>query len=194
MFIFPLEQLPYYQNFAYRERFFSPEECDRALALLQQFPLQDAMVRKDDTLKYADNIRKSRVSYLPWAREAEWIYQRLAAAVLECNKSLYNFELTGFLEGLQIAQYQAGSFFDWHQDFGYREMSVRKLSIVAQLTEPTQYEGGDLEFFATGSTQKAVRTRGSLIIFPSFSLHRVMPLTSGARYSLVGWVSGPHYR
>ncbi len=164
------------------------------MALLNQFPLQDAVVRKDDKLSYANDIRKSRVSYIPWVKEAEWIYQRLAAAVLECNKAMYSFQLSGFLEGLQVGQYQAGSFFDWHQDFGYREHSIRKLSIVAQLTDTSQYEGGDLEFFSGQSPQKAVRSRGTLVIFPSFVLHRVTPTTAGTRHSLVGWVSGPPFR
>ena len=194
MYIFPLEQLPYYQNYAFREKFFSTEECDRLLAMLNQYPLQDAPAPRDGNLAFAGDIRKSRVSFIPWVKEAEWIFQRLMAAVLECNKSLYNFQLTGFLEGLQMEQYQTGSFFDWHQDFGYRELSVRKLSVVAQLTEPTQYEGGDVEFFSGRGPQKAVRSRGALLMFPSFVLHRVTPTTSGTRHSLVGWVSGPPFR
>ena len=197
MVIFPIEQLSYYQNFAFREKFFSPEECDRILALLNQYPPQEATVRRDDAvgaLGTDEAIRKSRVTFIPMIKEAEWIHQKLAAAAIECNKALYNFQLTGFLEGLQLGQYQAGHFYGWHMDFGYREMSIRKLSIVAQLTDPSQYEGGDLELYSGKTPMKAVRTRGALIFFPSFVLHRITPITSGVRHSLVGWVSGPPFR
>lgn len=194
MMIFPIEQLPYYQNWAFREKFFSPEECDRALALLNANPLQDVAVRKEDSPASGADVRKSRVALVPWAKDAEWIYQRLAAAVLECNKSLYNFQLAGILENVQIDKYQVGSFFDWHQDFGFRESSIRKLSLVVQLTDGGQYEGGDLELFSGRGPQKAIRTRGALIIFPSFVSHRISPVTAGARHALSAWVSGPPFR
>ncbi|HWE01976.1 MAG TPA: 2OG-Fe(II) oxygenase [Tepidisphaeraceae bacterium] len=194
MYLFPLEQSQYYQNYAFREKFFSPEECDRVLALLNQYPLQDAVAPRADNLAYPRDVRKSRVASLPWIKDAEWIFQRLTAAVMECNKSLYNFQLAGFMEGLRIDEYQAGSFYDWHQDFGYREQSIRKISLIAQLTEPSQYQGGDVEFFSGRGPQKAVRARGAILLFPSFVLHRVAPMTAGTRHALVGWVAGPPFR
>jgi PKHD-type hydroxylase len=193
MMIFPIEQLPYYQNWAFREKFFSPEECDRALALLNTNPLQDVVLRREDS-PAGPEIRKSRAALVPWVKDAEWIYQRLAAAVLECNKSLFSFQLSGILENAQIDRYQIGSFFDWHQDFGFRETSSRKLSLVVQLTDAGQYEGGDLELFSGRGPQKAMRTRGALIIFPSFVSHRITPVTAGTRHALAGWVSGPPFR
>lgn len=194
MYIFPLEQNQYYQNYAFREKFFSPEECDRVLGLLKQYPLQDAVVQTNESLKYAGEIRKSRVTFLPWVQELSWVFQRLASGVLEANKSLYNFNLAGFTEGLQLAEYANGAFFDWHQDSGRDAFSIRKLSIVVQLTDGKSYEGGDLEFIYSREAQRAVRTRGALILFPSYVVHRVTPLTAGVRHSLVGWVSGPPFR
>jgi PKHD-type hydroxylase len=40
----------------------------------------------------------------------------------------------------------------------------------------------------------AHRARGTLVAFPSYLLHRVTPITSGTRKSLVAWVSGPVFR
>lgn len=194
MFIFPFEQLPHYQNWAFREKFFSPEECDRVILLLNSFPARETVLRTDEGLATAADLRKSRVAMISWIKEAEWIYQRLAAAVLECNKALYNFQLSGIIEGVQIDQYPAGGFFDWHQDFGPRESSIRKLSLIVQLTDSAQYQGGDLEFFSGRGPQKAIRTRGSLMIFPSYVPSRIAAVTGGTRNSLVGWVSGPPLR
>ena len=194
MMIIPIDQLPYYQNWAFREKFFAPEECDKVLAVLNAVPLQDVILRKDESAAPGAELRKSRVAVVPWIKEAEWIFQRIAAAVLECNKSLYNFQLTGLLENLQLDQYPTGGFFDWHQDFALRDASIRKLSVVVQLTDGSQYEGGDLEFFAGRGPHKAIRSRGTLLMFPSFVTHRIAPVTAGTRHALVGWISGPPFR
>jgi len=194
MFIFPFEQLPHYQNWAFREKFFSPDECDRVLAFLNSFPPKDVVMRTDEGLSSAADLRRSCVAMIPWIKDAEWIYQRLAAAVLECNKAIYNFQLSGIVEGIQIDQYPTGGFFDWHQDFGPRESSIRKLSLIAQLSDANQYQGGDLELFSGRGPQKAIRTRGSLMIFPSFVPQRITPITGGTRNSLLAWVSGPAFK
>jgi len=191
MFIFPLEQNPYYQNYAFREKFLSPEECERVLILLNQYPLKEFAARKEDS---SGDLRKSRASALPWTQESAGICQRLAAAVVEANKSLYNFNLTGIVENLQIDEYGVGQYFDWHQDFGFREQSIHKLNIVVQLSDPNRYQGGDLELQSGSTVRKAPRSRGAITMFPSFVPQRITPVTSGVRHSLVGWVSGPPFR
>ena len=70
----------------------------------------------------------------------------------------------------------------------------RKLSLSLQLTDPSQYEGCDLQFQGGRRIETAPRTRGALIAFPSYVLHRVTPITRGVRKSLVCWVSGPEFR
>ncbi|MDB2656544.1 2OG-Fe(II) oxygenase [Crocinitomicaceae bacterium] len=79
-------------------------------------------------------------------------------------------------------------------DFGAAEISARKLSVTVQLSDPDEYEGGDLEFMINHKTVKAPRKKGTIVVFPSFIMHRVTPITKGTRQSIVGWVSGPPYR
>ncbi|HXS81027.1 MAG TPA: 2OG-Fe(II) oxygenase, partial [Gammaproteobacteria bacterium] len=84
-------------------------------------------------------------------------------------------------------------FYDWHTDFaGIRPL--RKLSISIQLSRAEDYEGGELELLYGNQPQKLDKTRGTLIAFPSFMLHRVMPVTRGTRWSLVAWVVGARWR
>ena len=66
-------------------------------------------------------------------------------------------------------------------------------SIVVQLTDPSEYEGGDLEILTTENPFWAAKEKGSCILFPSFCLHKVHPVTKGLRNSLVLWVSGPPF-
>ena len=100
------------------------------------------------------------------------------------------------MEGLQFTEYKSpGQHYDMHID----KLSggvVRKLTFVLQLTDPDTYEGSDLEMIlgAGKDTFKTLRTRGTLILFPSYNLHRVTPITKGTRHSLVGWITGKPFK
>lgn len=71
----------------------------------------------------------------------------------------------------------------------------RKLSMTAQLTDPSEYEGSDLHFVQQIDQRipdaSLLRQRGSVIFFPSYSLHYVTPCTRGSRMALIGWFTGP---
>ena len=66
-----------------------------------------------------------------------------------------------------------------------------ELSIVVQLSDESEYEGGLFQISRGSHTFDGPKEKGSVIIFPSFVLHRVLPVTSGERNSLVSWISGP---
>ncbi len=70
----------------------------------------------------------------------------------------------------------------------------RKLSLSLQLSDPARYQGCDLELSYGDGVQQAPRSRGTVIAFPSYVLHRVTPIASGTRKSLVIWASGPDFR
>jgi len=140
-----------------------------------------------------ESLRKSSVMSIVPGGSGNWIFERLTKTIYDAN-SFYNFDLNGFFEPLQLAEYQAGDFFDWHLDFGAGPSSTRKLSLSIQLSDSDDYEGGDLEFRIDNRIIKAPRTPGTAIIFPSFVMHRVSEITKGTRRSLVGWVSGPSFR
>ena len=71
--------------------------------------------------------------------------------------------------------------------------TIRKLSITIQLSSPQDYEGGDL-ILHNGEPEKMQKELGKLIVFPSYTLHEVTPVTKGTRYSLVAWVAGKPFR
>jgi PKHD-type hydroxylase len=107
----------------------------------------------------------------------------------------YNFNLTGFGEPLQLTNYDNtdNGMYSWHQDFG--GTVSRKLSLVLQLSDPADYEGGNLELNAGGYEPIRIeKRRGLLVAFPSWQVHQVTPVTQGTRQSLVAWVTGPRFR
>jgi PKHD-type hydroxylase len=73
-------------------------------------------------------------------------------------------------------------------------MAVRKLSISIQLTNPEEYEGGELYLYDEDKGTLMSKEQGTLIIFPSYVLHEVMPVTKGERNSLVTWVTGKQFK
>ena len=48
--------------------------------------------------------------------------------------------------------------------------------------------------FRSDSPEYMPREQGQIIVFPSYTLHEVTPITKGTRYSLVSWVSGPSFK
>jgi len=141
-----------------------------------------------------NSIRDSQVSWINCIEDNAWIYQRLNDVVFHNNEKFYNFDLTE-MQPLQFTKYPAGSgFYVSHIDMAYKSSSTRKLSFSVQLSDPSTYEGGDLLLHLRRKPTKMPRDRGTIIFFPSWTLHEVTPVTSGVRYSLVGWVTGPRFK
>lgn len=113
---------------------------------------------------------------------------------VELNRRYFCVEINA-IGSVQIARYDAADqgFFDWHLDFG-PPAPHRKISITVQLSDPADYEGGDLEFAFRREPHRAERQRGMIIAFPSWLMHRVSPVTRGTRWSLVSWIIGPRWR
>jgi PKHD-type hydroxylase len=95
--------------------------------------------------------------------------------------------------GILTNYYGDGGHYDWHADLG-PGISNRKLSVVLQLSDPKDYVGGDLQMNTGGAITTVPKEYGLLCFFPSFVLHRVTPLTSGTRTSLVTWLCGANLR
>ena len=91
-----------------------------------------------------------------------------------------------------------GGRFDWHQDYGRDAgdpaREPRKLTLSLQLSDPAAYDGCDLQAQGSGLVDTAPRSRGALVAFPSYVLHRATPITRGQRKSLVAWALGPDLR
>jgi PKHD-type hydroxylase len=107
----------------------------------------------------------------------------------------WEYSLSGF-EKVQLGRYKAENkgHYDWHMDsFPPQNGIQRKLSCVILLNDPSEFEGGILQF--KGIEDRNVLTkRGSIIVFPSFIEHKVTPVTAGTRYTAVTWASGPTFK
>lgn len=141
-------------------------------------------------------VRRSKISWLDNTNETRWVFEKLAHVASALNSQFYRFDLTGFGEALQLTNYDQSEhgMYGWHQDYGGNRSVSRKLSLVLQLTDPAQYEGGNLQVMTSGEPQTIRKQRGLIAAFPAYQLHQVTPVTQGTRQSLVAWVSGPAFK
>lgn len=165
---------------------FSFNECSTIIDLFK-----DNTVATIGSGSVSQRIRDSHLHWIELNDDSRWIYERLEKFVLEAN-NVFKLDLWGFSEKIQLTKYAINQHYDWHKDSGMHKSSVRKLSIVVNLTDPNKYEGGTLEFFGK-ENRDMIKDQGSMILFPSYLYHRVHAVTSGTRYSLVMWVSGRPY-
>lgn len=155
-------------------------------------------VTHNTTSKQLKKIRNSNVKWL----DQRWLYQTISPYIATANRNAgWNFEYS-WSEPIQFTIYKKNQFYDWHQDAGrdvYKSKDlnwnnkIRKLSIIVSLTDPKKYTGGELEIELPGKKNK-INTlklkRGTIVVFPSFIWHRVKPVKSGERNSLVNWIIG----
>lgn len=173
---------------------FSPTELESIEKLTSNLEWEVAATGQDDSVSVSE-YRKSKIKWCPHSDSWNWVYDKLHDMLVEANNVMWKFDLTHMRENIQYTEYYGGGgHYDWHMDCGTGIQSQRKISVTVQLSHPDEYEGGDLEFNLGGSVKTAPRSQGAAVIFPSFYLHRVTPITSGTRKSFVLWVGGEPYK
>lgn len=173
---------------------FSQADCDRILAQTAAAPFEEAkLVRQNKD----PDIRRADLVWLDNVADTSWVMDQMIDLIRVANRETFGFDLTEFGESVQVAHYDSArkGHFDWHSDIGDGRLArKRKLTLVAQLSEPDSYTGGALEVMPSSHAVTAQRARGTVTIFPSYLLHRVTPVTRGSRTSMTVWAHGPAFR
>lgn len=140
------------------------------------------------------DLRRSNIEWLELNENTEWVYRKLSEVASELNANCFRLQLSGFGEPLQLTNYNSENLgmYGWHCDFGAKVS--RKLTLALQLSDPSEFEGGNLQLFTGGAPINIPKRRGLIAAFPSFVLHQVQPVTQGTRQSLVAWISGEPFR
>jgi len=183
---------------------FKEEDLARLRTLVSQDRLKQGTVAEavvGDQIANPD-IRDAWVEFIDPNEHARWLYDRVGEIIRFHNQTYYGYDLTG-IETLQFSEYRApsghyGAHLDWGSARNGVQAQARKLSFTVQLSDPDSYEGGDLVIHDGQTQDPAIiakrRAVGSIIVFPSWVLHEVTPVTKGTRRSLVGWCVGPEFR
>lgn len=177
----------------------SDEMIDAIVTASEKYPVSNAGMGFDGSTQNND-ARHSEIRWVnPTDTNNSFITDMLWYYAREANRNAFGFDVD-YLPDIQYTKYSAdeNGKYDWHCDTFWANPTTydRKISIVIQLTDPSEYEGGNFEFdpqYPQIPLEHA-RAKGTVIVFPSFINHRVTPVTSGVRHSLVSWIQGPKFR
>jgi PKHD-type hydroxylase len=177
------------EHYSYWNDAFTKEECEKIIQIAK-----DKGLIKGKTVNTINDVRKSNISWLYPSDNMEWVYRKVTDIVLNLNSRFFCFDIFGINEGFQFTNYKAPSDkYGKHVDKSIN-IPVRKLSVSIQLSNPEEYEGGELKIFDRNEGIVMSKEQGTLIMFPSYTLHEVTPVTKGERNSLVTWVTGKQFK
>ena len=193
-------------NYYYFSKAIPRAECEKILAIGNNLTSSEGTIYEESTQTIDKTRRNCKVA---WIQEP-WIYELLNPYINMANKNAnWNFDWD-WNQDMQFTSYSEGHYFGWHSDQGPKPYvsnnknfngKTRKISLTLQLTEPTEYEGGDFQFkWFTKHGAENIKTvteakeLGTLIIFPSFIWHQVTPITKGKRQCLVNWSVGKQWK
>lgn len=170
-------------------KFLTKEECEEILKFsLENLKLNPAEVISNHDDKIDTSGRKSNTAFYPYYRKFPFLQEKMSK-LLNQYINVKGFDLDYEHSDFQFTEYNVGGYFDWHQDvYGDKITNYdRYCSLVIQLNN--EYENGDLEIKNSNdeiiTVEKGI---GNLILFLSDIHHRVTPVKSGVRYTLVNWV------
>ena len=172
---------------------FTPEEIDKIIFLEDLQKFDKGQVGIGGPLNSDTKVRDSDVSWLHVDENSQWIFDRLGWITSRVNFDHFMYNIRG-IEAIQYTKYGPDQHYTWHWDveFGWQNY-IRKISLVMLLTDPDEYEGGEFEIIRNGNLDDVCSfkpKKGDVVCFASWMPHRVAPVTSGTRKSLVAWVMG----
>lgn len=178
-------------SYTYWDKAFSEEECEKIIKIGKTKKLENAPIYGP---KQKSDFRNSKISWLYPSEELDFVYKKLTKYIIDLNERFFKFELYGISEPMQFTNYVSpqGNF-KKHIDSVSGQL-VRKMSLTIQLTNPKKYKGGELLLYLNEDGFKMPQEQGTLVMFPSYIMHEVKPITKGERNSLVVWVTGPCFK
>jgi PKHD-type hydroxylase len=181
-------------NYYYFTNVFTNQEIEKIIEIGESQPKIKGTTVGEDVSQQVSEYRVSDISWLSNNTKTNWLFDRIADLAIKANTEMWNFDIWDFQDDLQYTSYYGnGGHYDWHADLGVG-ISNRKLSVVLQLSDPSEYEGGELQMNTGGNIINVPKEKGLICFFPSFVLHRVTPLSSGLRRSVVTWLCGANLR
>lgn len=187
-------------EWCYFKNAFSVSECNQILELGLQIPAKEASMGVDGSAKSSEH-RRSQIRFIQ-KEDARFtfLFDKMWKLALQANDEWFNFHVTK-ITYIQLAEYDESyqGVYNRHNDVFWMNNDPhyhRKITAVVQLSDPSTYEGGNLELFGLTEYPNAedVRTQGTAFFFPSFLEHQATMVAKGTRYSLACWFDGPKWR
>ena len=188
-------------EWCYFKSYFDRNTCENIIKEGLKIQSQEAMVGVNDSVRPDTDSRRSKIRFINSDNtDFTPLFDDIWKMAIKANHQWFNFHITR-LPFLQLAEYDSAykGEYKQHQDVFWINGDPfyhRKLTCVIQLTDPSEYEGGDFEVVDVTQypNKEDLRQQGTAIFIPSFILHKANPVTSGVRHSIAAWVEGPKWR
>jgi len=178
-----------HERWCYWDNAFTENKIEDIKHICSKLTLENSTVSGELTPKEAKKSRNNKVAWIPIGPENDFIYLTIANVISKINSQFYQFDLSGIGELIQYSEYHVGEHYKaWHTDNMDKIQTYsmpRKLSLTMELSKPERY-CQKVDTFSSNY--------GRMIVFPSYTLHRVKTVTKGVRKSLVVWVAGPKFK
>jgi PKHD-type hydroxylase len=182
-------------NYWYWSGVLSNELCDAIISEGDKLIFGDGKVGSTGNSLYNNLTRDTNISFFETGHWIEGIC--LHYANLANNNSKWNIDIR-YPQPVQYSRYFPDQHYISHRDdtVNPNNTEMRKLSVVLQISDSNNYEGGDFVIEKNNEMQTIpeFKPRGSVIVFPSVVTHGILPVTKGVRHSVVCWIVGPNYR
>jgi PKHD-type hydroxylase len=168
----------------------SPELCDVIIGEGDKLISDDGRVGGNGAGVYDPRSRETNISFFD---QHHWISGLCLHYAMAANANAqWNIDINGS-QNVQYARYFPDQHYNLHRDASItQELTMRKLSVAIQISDPSTYEGGEFEI--EGTVLEDFKARGSVVVFPSILMHGIKPVTKGVRHSIVCWITGPRFR
>ena len=191
-------------------KIFTPEQCTKIIdTALNTWIEKESMLQQTVGIKkeqnFVENFDYRNTTLFSPPKPDDWLVSTILGNIKHFNDSEkgYQFDISGMVESPNMMKYSAQNVhpngkpgkYDWHMDIGVGfPPCMRKLS-YSILLNAGEYEGGELVFHIGRDVkphpgQTSSDYVGAAFVFPSYLVHRVLEVTKGVRYALVGWLHG----
>ena len=200
-----LKQIDFLTRFFFL-KIFTPDQCTKIInTALNTWKGKESRIWNEEKQNWTENLDYCNTTMFSPSNPDTWLSSTIFDNIKKFNDSNdgHQFDISDMIESPSMMRYMASDVnpngksgkYDWHMDIGSGPVpSMRKLS-YSILLNAGEYEGGELCFHIgrnedphPGQTEK--EDCGSMVLFPSYLVHRVLPITKGTRYAIVGWVHG----
>ena len=158
---------------------FLEEEVEQIIELGDALVLSEGKIKDN---KVDHSVRNSRIAWIHPSPSTWWLFDR----AIMVFKSGLPFST---LQSMQYTVYYDKGHYDFHKDVGTGDeiMKARVNTGVLQLSSPSEYKGGVLQIKHGGEVIDVMKMKGMVTTFPVNIEHRVTPVTSGVRKTLIMW-------
>ena len=179
-------------SWVYR-KFLSDEEVDLVKEISQSVKTKSGSVADPMNRGGLENFRIVTEAPIHPLHDTLWLKQRIYSMASQHNQKGFRYQIATVNE-INHLHYDPGGHYDWHQDVLWDSNMHRKFTVIIQLSDPDTYTGGDFLFRDAVLPLDGLREKGSALIFPSLLYHKITPVETGVRDSIVSWVVGDQWK